>query len=53
MSQTQKNDQQRIEDLEKELLNIKLSLMARIEWIEEIVGIADDYIHAPVRPIKK
>lgn len=53
MSQTQKNDLQRIEDLEKELLRIKLSLMARIEWIEEIVGITDEYIHEAIKPIKK
>jgi hypothetical protein len=41
-------DQIRIKQLENELLEMRNLFMLKIERIQTIVGIDDDYVHEPV-----
>ena len=50
--QKQTKDQKRIKELENELLEMRTFFLLKIERIQDIVGIRDDYVHqAIVNPL--
>jgi len=49
----QTKDQKRIKELEEELLQMRNFFLSKIERINDIVGITDDYVHQSVKPLSK